>query len=184
MADTLLDVVNENDEVIGQELRSVIHAKGLLHREVHVWFVTKEKEIVFGIRPPIPPLYPFPILDATAGGHVELGDSYLQAALRETLEETGKSLDQSALIPYKKVKVKEEFPDLKIINNIFRSVYIYALQDDVSTLQIEQGKGTGFMKVSAEILSDGAADLKKRFFFIPYLLERDMIDFYREIKNG
>ena len=35
--DELLDVVDENDNIIGRDKRAVIHSKGLLHREVHVW---------------------------------------------------------------------------------------------------------------------------------------------------
>jgi len=32
MADELVDVVNERDEVIGQEMKSKCHKEGILHR--------------------------------------------------------------------------------------------------------------------------------------------------------
>ena len=35
-----LEIVNETDEVIGLDKRLKIHQKGLLHREIHVWFIT------------------------------------------------------------------------------------------------------------------------------------------------
>ncbi|HZQ47887.1 MAG TPA: NUDIX hydrolase, partial [Verrucomicrobiae bacterium] len=35
-ADEIFDVVNERDEVIGQNTRREVHARGLRHRAVHV----------------------------------------------------------------------------------------------------------------------------------------------------
>jgi hypothetical protein len=32
-----LNIVDENDKVIGEDTRNNIHKKGLLHREIHVW---------------------------------------------------------------------------------------------------------------------------------------------------
>ena len=36
MNEDIFDVVNDDDEIIGRELRSVVHARELLHRAVHV----------------------------------------------------------------------------------------------------------------------------------------------------
>ena len=38
-----LNIVDENDEIIGEEARGKIHKDGLLHRETHVWFLTPNK---------------------------------------------------------------------------------------------------------------------------------------------
>lgn len=40
----ILDIVNENDEVMGQATRKEIHEKGLLHRVVEIWFFNKKEE--------------------------------------------------------------------------------------------------------------------------------------------
>lgn len=42
----LLDIVNENDEVIGQATRGEIHAQGLLHRIIDIWFYNKNGEVL------------------------------------------------------------------------------------------------------------------------------------------
>jgi isopentenyldiphosphate isomerase len=36
----MLEIVDENDNVIGLETREKVHREGLLHREIHIWFVT------------------------------------------------------------------------------------------------------------------------------------------------
>ena len=63
----MLEVVNEQDIVIGLESRSMIHQKGLLHREIHIWFITPEGEIIFQHRAKTKDTYPDK-LDATVGG--------------------------------------------------------------------------------------------------------------------
>ena len=47
MAGAILEVVSDDDVVIGVRERAEIHTLGLRHREVHVWFVTDQNEIIF-----------------------------------------------------------------------------------------------------------------------------------------
>jgi len=44
--DEIFDVVDENDQVIRQEKRSVVHAEKLIHRAVHVLVFNKRKEVL------------------------------------------------------------------------------------------------------------------------------------------
>ena len=44
--DELLDIVDDNDDVIGQELRSIIHQRGLQHRGVHVFLFTGDGKLL------------------------------------------------------------------------------------------------------------------------------------------
>jgi len=78
-----IPIVDEKDNIIGEEERSVIHQKGILHREVHVWFITPDRKIIFQKRKLGQETYPG-LLDATAGGHVDRReDSYKNSAERE-----------------------------------------------------------------------------------------------------
>jgi isopentenyldiphosphate isomerase len=45
MSDEIFDVVNERDEVIGQNTRREVHARGLLHRAIHVLVFNSRGEI-------------------------------------------------------------------------------------------------------------------------------------------
>ena len=45
MPEEIFDVVNERDEVIDQKPRGEVHARGLLHRAVHVLVFNSRGEI-------------------------------------------------------------------------------------------------------------------------------------------
>jgi len=42
-----LSILDEQGNIIGEEYRDVIHQKGLLHGEVHVWCLTTNNELIF-----------------------------------------------------------------------------------------------------------------------------------------
>lgn len=161
-----LNIVNDDDIVIGVEDRKTIHEKGLLHREVHVHFVTPNNEIIFQHRAKDKDTFP-DLLDATVGGHVEIGDSYEESAIKETLEETGVSIEASDLIPV--VKVHQNFNDEVTgkINHAFQQEYIYLYTGKIEDLKIEDGKGLGFEAWSVEKLLN-LSDVEK-IKFIPYI---------------
>ena len=60
----MLEVINENDNVVGFETRAKIHQDGLLHREIYIWFFTPNGEIIFQHRAKDKDTYPDK-LDAT-----------------------------------------------------------------------------------------------------------------------
>lgn len=146
MADTFLSVVDADDAVVGRELRSVIHKTGLRHREVHVWFATNGGELIFQKRGPNKDTYPN-LLDATAGGHVEEGQDYLQAALAEVREETGLSLMATDLMQLTKVDAAQIDKNSTTNNVVFRMVYLYRFSGKTEDLQVEEMDGAGFVAV-------------------------------------
>ena len=99
----MLNVVNEEDEVIGEETREKVHQDGLLHREIHIFFITPQKEIILQHRAKDKDTYP-DLLDATVGGHVEIGDDYISTAVKEAKEETGFDIDKEKLVLLKKMR--------------------------------------------------------------------------------
>lgn len=84
----LLDVVNEQGEPTGQRLdKKVIHARGVRHRDVHVW-ITNGHDVLQQQRCADKSIMPGE-WDISVGGHVRAGESYRDAAVRETHEELG-----------------------------------------------------------------------------------------------
>src|SRR3989339_1577568 len=101
--DDKLEIINENDEVIGLETRTKVHQDGLLHREIHIWFLTPKGEIVFQHRAKDKDTYPDK-LDATVGGHVDPTMSYEDTVIKECKEETGIDIDLSKLVFLRKMR--------------------------------------------------------------------------------
>jgi isopentenyldiphosphate isomerase len=138
-----LNIVNENDGIIGEETRQLIHEKGLLHREVHVWFYTPKGEIIFQHRSKDKDTYP-DLLDATVGGHVDIGDGYEEAAIRESKEEAGVVIKPEDLVLLKKIKTRSEDAVTHTINYAFKTEYAYLYEGTIEDLVIEEGKSIGF----------------------------------------
>lgn len=102
----LLDIVDPvTGEPTGVQLgKATIHAEGLPHRDVHVWltdgeyFVEQQRRWDKKIMPGA--------WDISVGGHVGAGESYLDAAIRETGEELGLALPPERFIAASKLAVE------------------------------------------------------------------------------
>jgi isopentenyl-diphosphate delta-isomerase type 1 len=82
------DVVNERDEVVGRELRQVVHAKGLRHRAVHILVFNRNGEVFLQKRSQSKDVSPG-LWTVSCSGHVDAGEDYDTAAIRELGEELG-----------------------------------------------------------------------------------------------
>jgi isopentenyl-diphosphate delta-isomerase type 1 len=84
----LLDIVAENNQVIGQEKRSIVHQSGLWHRGVHIFLFTPEQKLVIQQRSRHRRQSPG-ALDCSVSEHLKAGESYLAGAIRGLEEELG-----------------------------------------------------------------------------------------------
>jgi isopentenyldiphosphate isomerase len=147
MPDELLDVVNDEDGVISQEMRSAVHRLGLLHRGVHVFLVTPQGKLVVQQRSKHKEAYPA-VLDCSVSEHVKVGESYPEAAQRGLVEELGiKNVDLYPLVKFKLVYGPNDYeisvlfegrgdPDLvKFDPQEVDSVADYSL-DELETLRV------------------------------------------------
>ncbi|MCZ6892424.1 MAG: NUDIX domain-containing protein [Gammaproteobacteria bacterium] len=86
--DEILDVVDANDDVVGEASRADVHANGLRHRSVHVLVVNTSGKVLTqrrGLHKDCDP----GLWDTSAAGHVGRGERYETAARRELYEELG-----------------------------------------------------------------------------------------------
>ncbi len=86
--DEIFDVVDDQNRVIGQAPRAVVHARGLNHRAVHVWLFNDAGQLFVQQRATSKETFPG-CYDSSASGHLATGESYLAAAVRELQEEIG-----------------------------------------------------------------------------------------------
>lgn len=86
--DEIFDVVDRGDRVIGSLSRSEIHARGLLHRAVHLWLRNPKGEILLQRRSLSKDREPGK-WTSSVSGHVNAGEEYDAAMQREIPEEIG-----------------------------------------------------------------------------------------------
>ncbi|MFF3248059.1 NUDIX hydrolase [Streptomyces sp. NPDC002870] len=89
-ADEILDIVDEQDEVIGQAPRGEAYARGMRHRCAFILVRDGQGRIFVHRRTPTKLVFPS-LYDMFVGGVVGAGESYDAAALREAEEELGVS---------------------------------------------------------------------------------------------
>lgn len=83
----LLDIVDYNDQVIGQQYRSQVYAeKSTQFRVINAFVVNSKKQVWIPRRSAQKKLFPL-CLDTSVGGHVTSGETYEQAFVRELHEE-------------------------------------------------------------------------------------------------
>ncbi len=171
---------SENDEIVGRASRKEAHTKGLLHREVHIWFYTPRGELLFQHRAKDKDAYP-DLLDATVGGHVDAGMNYSDTAVKEMLEETGVSADIKELCYLRKIKSRTIDAVTGVIVNTFKEQYAYLFEGDISELKIEEGKAVGFEAWTIDRVLHMSTDECLRF--VPKINDREHKEMFREIKN-
>jgi isopentenyl-diphosphate Delta-isomerase len=93
MPEEIFDVVNERDEVIGRRSREEVHRLGLRHRAVHVLVFNARGQVFLQKRSLRKDRQPG-LWDSSTSGHVDTGETYDAAAVRELREEIGWTPDR------------------------------------------------------------------------------------------
>jgi isopentenyl-diphosphate delta-isomerase type 1 len=88
MTEEIFDVVNDRDEVIGRQPRREVHRLGLRHRAVHVLVFNARGQVFLQKRSLQKDRQPG-VWDSSTSGHVDAGEDYDAAAVRELREEIG-----------------------------------------------------------------------------------------------
>ena len=88
MSEEYFDVVDEFDGVIDRQPRSEVHRLGLRHRAVHILVFNERGELFLQQRSLGKDTCPG-LWDSSCSGHVDSGESYSEAAVRELGEELG-----------------------------------------------------------------------------------------------
>ena len=88
MPEEMFDVVDEQDRVLRQAPRSVVHAKHWLHRASHIFVFNSKDELLVHRRSATKDECPL-LCTSSASGHLAAGEDYSTAAVRELEEELG-----------------------------------------------------------------------------------------------
>jgi 16S rRNA (adenine1518-N6/adenine1519-N6)-dimethyltransferase len=87
-AGEIFDVVDANDEVTGQATRGEVHANQWMHRAVHAFVFNKRGDLLLQQRSLLKDAHPG-LWGSSVSGHVDAGEDYRTAVVREMAEEMG-----------------------------------------------------------------------------------------------
>lgn len=128
-----ITIVDKNDNVIGEEDRTIAYKKGLIHRLIRVFLINRKGALLLQWRSKDEDTFP-ETWDQSAGGHVDAGEDYETAAYRELKEELGVSTVKLELVD--KFYTSGEIGWKKI--NRFNAIFIAQYDKDDFVLQSDE----------------------------------------------
>lgn len=113
----VLDIVDEDDNVIGQKTRKEVHSSNdHIHRAVHVFVFNSKGEVLLQKRSMNKDKYPGYWGDMA--GHINTGDGYEDTAKRELKEELGIEAPLEFMMKFRKRADNDQE-----INTVFKCVH-------------------------------------------------------------
>ncbi|MFH1325978.1 MAG: NUDIX domain-containing protein [Candidatus Falkowbacteria bacterium] len=184
MLDNLIDVLDKEGKKTGQVLTSLdVHEQGLWHATVHIWVYNSKGEILLQKRSEVAVTYPG-LWDISAAGHIDAGETPVEAAIREIKEEIGIAIKKkdlkSAFIRKSSVKI----PVRGWMNKEFQHVYTLRLNKNLKDLKLqtdEVGKVKFFSIDDFTKKLNDPEEYKKFVQHGEYYFE--IIEFIKDIKN-
>ena len=132
--DELIDIVDKNGNPTGKTaLKSEIHKNGWYHNTIHLWLYTLEGKILLQQRSHKKTIYPL-LWDVSVAGHIDAGETFIEAAIRETKEEIGLVLNSGDLIKIGTHLHESEYANGNIKDYEFHQVFISELHHLVAEL--------------------------------------------------
>ncbi|ARV08417.1 hydrolase [Winogradskyella sp. PC-19] len=126
--DEVLDIVDAEGKPTGKTaLKSEAHKNGWYHNTIHLWLYTDDKHILLQQRSHKKAIYPL-LWDVSVAGHIDAGETFTQAAVRETEEEIGLKLNESELTKIGTHLHQSIYNEGAIKDFEFHQVYIAELQ--------------------------------------------------------
>lgn len=136
MSDELIDIVDENNKMLGiQKMKSEAWKVGLWHRASHVWIYNSKGQILLQLRSKTKIHSPNKWA-VSVGGHISAGEEPLPTAIREAKEEIG--LDIGARNPefLKVIKIADDL-EKRELDNEFVYVYFLRYDGDAARLKLQ-----------------------------------------------
>lgn len=161
-----IDIVTKEGKFTGESaLKSVIHEKGYYHNTAHVWFYTKAGEILLSQRSAKKDICPL-LWDVSVAGHVDAGETILQAAIRESKEEIGLDVSEHQLQLIGFFECFQSY-DNGMIDNEFHYTYISELKVPISQLKPQYEEVEALKLVSFKGFKHLIENIGKNNHFIP-----------------
>ena len=136
--DEYIDIVTSTGDPTGKiALKSEAHKHGWFHNTIHLWLYTNKGEILLQQRSHKKLIYPL-LWDVSVAGHIDAGETFIEAALRETLEEIGLELNPNMLTKIGVELHKSSYDDGTIQDHEFHHIYIAILERNILELKPQE----------------------------------------------
>lgn len=146
--DEILDIVDKQGNPTGKTaLKSEAHSKGLYHNTIHLWLFTSNGEILLQQRSQKKTIYPL-LWDVSVAGHIDAGETFIEAVLRETKEEIGLQLEPNHLQKIGTFLHETNYANGKIKDNEFHQVFIAKLNVELNNLMPQEDEVEALKLVS------------------------------------
>ena len=138
--DEYIDIVDEAGRFTGRRaLKSEAHLNGWFHNTIHVWLYSQNGDILLSQRSAKKIIFPL-LWDVSAAGHVDSGESILDAAMRETREELGLELSSRELKAVGVYKHMSTYDSGRIMDFEFHHAHIAPLNAELNELVLQEGE--------------------------------------------
>ncbi len=146
----LFDILNVDGSKTGiQKERKLVHEDGDIHASVHIWAYridkrSKEIEVLLQKRSKEKDSFPGRF-DAASTGHVDAGEDFEDAAVREVFEEIGISIDKKHLhyIGEQKFNNDEYFHGKHFVNNEINRIYLIDESIALNDIHFDESEVSG-----------------------------------------
>lgn len=169
MSDSLILIVDERDNPVGAAEMYEAQEKGLIHRIVRIMVEDEQGRLLLQKRSVRMKRWPN-CWDNSATGHVDEGEAYDAAALRELKEEIGVERSElQALGTYFTDRRLENIPHLRRFNRVYKTLAtadeLVIDEDEVSEVRwftVDEVKK--LLKEQPEMVTDGLNDVMSRYY--------------------
>lgn len=159
----MIDVLDKNANPTGEvKTRQEVHEHGLWHRDIHVYITNSANMILWQKRSPFKDTAPNK-WSVSVGGHVDAGETYLQAAIRETREELGLNLTASDFELVTAVADEHESTTLKRVLRHHRTVFLITKDLAIETLQLDPRETTEVCWLTLTALENISLEMNPQF---------------------
>ncbi|MDO1500434.1 NUDIX domain-containing protein [Winogradskyella maritima] len=165
--DELIDIMDaDGNPTETSALKSEIHSKGHFHNTIHLWLFTSDGHILLQQRSHKKAIHPL-LWDVSVAGHIDSGESFRTAVLRETEEEIGLTLDSRELTKIGTCLHQSEYNEGQIKDYEFHQVYIAQLKSKLANLIPQENEVEALKLVSIPEFKNLVENSATNGHFIP-----------------
>ena len=137
MPEEMIDLLLPDGTPLGRaKPKSEVHRDGDLHRTAHLWLVTPDGRVLLQLRASTKVNHPS-LWDVSVAGHVEAGETAIDAAVREAREELGIEIAVDELRHVGTIREHWVIEERDYVDNEIQEVFLVRRDVDLESLALQ-----------------------------------------------